>query len=137
VPYSIAYVGISYRAVIQTHKLGEAALENRAGKFVLSTAATVKTAADELSATTPKNESVSLIFAPGDDSYPIINYEYVIVDSRQPNAALAAGIKSFLSWAVLPTQGNAPHFLDQVSFMALPPAIARLSNTQIDTISAN
>jgi phosphate transport system substrate-binding protein len=134
VPYSIAYVGISFKQPIEDNHLGEAALQNQAGKFVLSSAETVKAAAGELSSKTPANESLSLIFAPGDDSYPIINYEYVIVNAHQTDAGTASEMKAFLSWAISPKQGNAPHFLDQVSFVALPPAIERLSQAQIDEI---
>ena len=65
VPYSIGYVGISFKTATESNKLGEAALENRAGKFVLSSPASVKAAADELSGKTPADESLSLIFAAG------------------------------------------------------------------------
>ena len=133
-PYSIAYVGISFKKAIEDNKLGEAALENKSGKFVLSTAETVKAAAGELSGKTPANESISLIFAPGEQSYPIINYEYAIVNAHQPNADTAKEVKSFLSWTISPEHGNAPHFLDQVSFVALPPAVVKLSQAQIDKI---
>ena len=89
-PYSIAYVGISFKAATDSNPLGEAALENRAGKFVLPTAESVKAAADELSGKTPADESMSLIFAPGDKSYPIVNYEYAIVNAKQADAAMEA-----------------------------------------------
>jgi phosphate transport system substrate-binding protein len=132
--YSIAYVGISFKNAIESNQLGEAALENSAGKFVLSTPVTVKAAAAELSGKTPTDESISLIFAPGDESYPIINYEYAIVNSSQPDVATADQIKAFLTWAISPDGGNSPRFLDQVSFVALPPGIVKLSQAQIDKI---
>jgi phosphate transport system substrate-binding protein len=43
--YSIAYIGISYKTAISKDKLGEAALENRSGKFVLPDDQTVQAAA--------------------------------------------------------------------------------------------
>jgi len=133
-PYSIGYVGISFKAVTQSNALGEAALENQAGKFVLSTAESVMAAADALSGKTPADESLSLIFAPGDKSYPIVNYEYAIVDAKQPDAAMGREIKAFLSWTIMPEHGSAAGFLDQVSFVALPPSVEKLSQTQIDKI---
>ena len=45
--------------------MGEAALGNRAGKFVLPTNKTVQAAANGMIAKTPKDERISLIFAPG------------------------------------------------------------------------
>ncbi len=133
-PYSIAYVGISFKKSIDDNKLGEAELENRAGKFVLPTPETVKAAAAEMTGKTPADESISLIFAPGADSYPIINYEYAIVNAKQADATVGKEIKAFLSWAVSSEHGNAQHYLDQVSFVALPPAVQKLSEAQIDKI---
>ena len=134
-PYSIGYVGISFKAATESDALGEAALENRAGKFVLPTAESVKAAADALSEKTPADESLSLIFAPGDKSYPIVNYEYAVVNAKQPDAAMGREIKAFLSWTIRPEYGAAASFLDQVSFVALPPSVEKLSQAQIDKIS--
>ena len=136
-PYSVAYVGISFKQAIEDNKLGEAALGNKAGKFVLSSPETVKAAAGQLSGETPKSESISLIFAPGDQSYPIINYEYAIVNAKQPSAGTASKIKRFLTWAISPEHGNSAQYLDKVSFVALPPAIAKLSQAQIDKIGSH
>lgn len=134
VPYSIGYVGISFKTATESNKLGEAALENRADKFVLSSPASVKAAADELSGKTPADESLSLIFAAGDTSYPIVNYEYAVVNSKQSDPTMGSDLKAFLSWAILPEHGGAASFLDEVSFVALPPAIEKLIQTQIDKI---
>lgn len=134
VPFSIGYVGISFKTATESNHLGEAALENRAGKFVLSTAESVKAAADDLSGKTPANESLSLIFAAGDASYPIVNYEYAIVNAKQSDGKMGREIKAFLSWTIVPAHGGAAHFLDQVSFVALPPAVEKLSQAQIEKI---
>ena len=128
--YSIGYVGISFKAATESHSLGEAAQENRAGKFVLSTAETVKAAAAALSGKTPADESLSLIFAPGEKSYPIVNFEDAVVDA----GAMGSEIRSFLPWTILPEHGAAPSFLDQVSFVALPASVVKLSQAQIDKI---
>ena len=50
-------------------------LKNQSGKFLLPTAVATRRRA-ELDARTPAYERMSLVFAPGDDSYPLINYEY-------------------------------------------------------------
>lgn len=134
VPYSIGYVGIGFKTATESNHLGEAALENRAGKFVLPTPESVKAAANDLSGKTPVNESMSLIFAAGDASYPIVNYEYAIVNAKQSDAKMGREIKAFLSWTILPDDGGAARFLDQVSFVALPAAVEKLSQAQIDKI---
>lgn len=133
-PYSIAYIGVSFKNAIDENKLGEALLENRAGKFVLPTVENVQAAAAARSAETPKDERISLIFAPGADSYPIINYEYAIVKAKQPNATVAAEMRKFFTWAISHQGGNAPHFMAAVSFVPLPASVVKLSAAQIAEI---
>ena len=41
---------------------------------------------------TPTDERVSLIFAEGDNSYPIINYEYAIVKAQQPAPEMVTAV---------------------------------------------
>jgi phosphate transport system substrate-binding protein len=72
-PYSVGYVGISYRDAIKTAGLGAAALKNQNGKFLLPTADTVSAGASALDVRTPADERLSLVFAPGENSYPLIN----------------------------------------------------------------
>lgn len=132
--YSIAYIGVSYRQAINEHHMGIAALGNRDGKFVMLTPHTVSSAAAQMVPKTPKNEAVSLIFAPGADSYPIINYEYAIVNKNQPSAATADALRDLFTWAISSKGGNAPEFLDKVHFAPLPPSVVKLSQAQIDQI---
>jgi phosphate transport system substrate-binding protein len=133
-PYSIAYIGISFENATSSAGLGIAALENRAGKFVLPTEQTVEAAVAATAPKTPKDERTSLIFAPGENSYPIINYEYAIVREQQPNPAVAKTLKSFFNWAISPQGGSAPPFMKAVNFVPLPPAIAAMSKDQIAMI---
>ncbi len=126
-PYSVAYIGVSYKGITDKNKLGEAMLENRAGKFVLPEVANVQAAAAAKVPETPKDARISLIFAPGANSYPIINYEYGIVNSRQPNAAMAQELRKFLDWAISSQGGNAPHFMKAVNFVPLPGPVSKLS----------
>ena len=134
--YSIAYVGISWLAQATKAGLGEALLQNRDGNFVLPTADTIKAAADALFDKTPKDERISLIFAPGAQSYPIINYEYVIVKQKQPDADTAKAIKDFLTWGLDPNNGGAASYLDKVHFQPLPASIVKLSQDQINSIGS-
>ncbi|MBV9381352.1 MAG: hypothetical protein JOY82_27565 [Streptosporangiaceae bacterium] len=69
--------------------------------------------------------------APG--AYPIINYEYAIVSTRQPSAAKAQAIKAFLLWAI--TKGNASSYLGRVKFQPLPLSVAPVSEALISKIS--
>lgn len=133
-PYSIGYVGISFRGAIAEAGLGTAPLKNQSGKFVLPDAETISTGASVLDPRTPADERLSLVFAPGDASYPLVNYEYVVVAAKQPDTATAAALRQFLLWAVSSTGGNAPAYLDAVGFIPLPDFIRGLSENQINRI---
>jgi len=133
-PYSIAYIGVSFHDQISKAGLGTAMLKNKAGNFVLPTKKTVNAAASAMNGKTPADERLSLVFAPGADSYPIINYEYAIVNAKQADATTATALRNLLDWAVSPTGGNSAKYLDQVRFVPLPAKIAALSKAQIAKI---
>jgi phosphate transport system substrate-binding protein len=133
-PYSISYVGISYLDQAVKNHLGYAALKNAAGQYVLPTPANIQAAANAMVSKTPKNEILSLIYAPGKNAYPIINYEYIIVNSKQPDSATASALKNFLLWAISPSGGNNAKYLTPVHFLPLPAKIEALSKAQISLI---
>jgi len=133
-PYSLAYIGVSFRDAIAKAGLGTAMLKNQNGRFVLPTAETITAGAAVLDPRTPADERLSLVFAGGDNSYPLINYEYVVVSTRQPNPETAAALRHFLLWAISPGGGNAPKYLDAVGFIPLPDFIRALSENQINLI---
>ena len=131
-PYSVTYIGISYSAKVAAAGLGTAQLQNAAGNYVLPTPDSIGAAANSVTSTTPPDERISMIFAAGPNAYPIVNYEYAVVNSTQPSGPVAEAIRGFLTWAI--TEGNSANFLDQVKFLPLPPAIQALSTTQINKI---
>lgn len=133
-PYAVGYLGGSFETAAKTAGLTTAALENQDGRFLLPTAATISAAAAALSPRTPPDERLTLVYAPGNDSYPLISYEYAIVSDRQPNSQLAKAISNFLLWCISPQGGSAAKFLDPVHFIPLPTAIHALSEIQIGKI---
>jgi phosphate transport system substrate-binding protein len=133
-PYSVAYIGVSFTKQADQAGLGTAMIENRAGRFLLPSATTIGAAAAQLVNKTPVDERISLVFAPGASSYPIINYEYAIINKNQASPAVAQALRAFLTWALSRQGGNAPRFLNAVHFIALPTRIAQLSSKQIAEI---
>ncbi|MCL4519370.1 MAG: phosphate ABC transporter substrate-binding protein PstS [Thaumarchaeota archaeon] len=132
--YSIAYIGISFLSQALQANLNYAFLGNKAGNFVNATQANIAAAASQLTGNTPANEAISLVYAPGANSYPIINYEYAIVSKSQADANTALVVRTFLTWCLLPQYGNNYHFLNQVGFIQLPPGTVTLSLNQISQI---
>jgi phosphate transport system substrate-binding protein len=133
-PYALGYLGGSFEGDANKAGLHIAMLRNQDGKFLLPTAATVTASAAVLTPRTPPDERLTLVFAPGANSYPLINYEYAIVSARQPNPQVAAAVTNFLVWCISPQGGNAASFLAPAHFIALPPSIHALSEIQIAKI---
>jgi phosphate transport system substrate-binding protein len=131
----IAYIGVSYLAKTQAAGLGDAELKNAAGNFVPINSSTIAAAAAEQTAKTPANQTISLINGPGANSYPIINYEYAIVETKQSNATQAEDIRAFLHWTVTVGQSGTT-YLDAVDFQPLPASIVAQSNAQISKIGS-
>ena len=132
----IAYIGISYLSQTTAAGLGYAALKNKANNFELPSQAAVSAAASGYASQTPANGAVSMIFGPASDGYPIVNYEYAIVPTKQPNALAAQAVKAVLAWAIDSSGGNAPSFLDQVNFVALPSQVVSISAKLIAKVAS-
>jgi phosphate transport system substrate-binding protein len=130
----VAYNGISYLAQAQSAGLGESALANSAKNFTLPTASAIDASVRSFASLTPPNETISMIDGPSANGYPIVNYEYAVVSTRQPNAVAASAIKDFLSWVI--TTGNHASFLNTVGFQALSPAVIQLGEDQIKEIGS-
>lgn len=135
-PYTIGYVGISYADQIAKAGLGTTMVKNQTGKFLLPNSQSIADAAAQLDPRTPPYERITLVFAPGDNSYPLINYEYAVVSKSQPNLATAYALRHFLLWAISETGGNGKDYLKAVRFIALPDFIRGLSERQIAEIQA-
>jgi phosphate transport system substrate-binding protein len=133
-PYAIAYIGGSFFREIAAARLGTAVLKNQAGNFVAASPATIRAAAAELGARTPRDERLSLVFAPGAHSYPLVNYEYAIVAQKQPNPVTAAALRAFLLWTIGSGEGNDQKALDPLHFVTLPEYVRALSDAQIRKI---
>jgi phosphate transport system substrate-binding protein len=133
-PYAVGYVGGSFQDEATKAGLITAWLQNQDGNFLLPTPATITAAAAELTPRTPDDERLTLVFAPGSNSYPLINYEYAIVSQQQPNQQVAQAISNFLLWCISPQGGSGANFLSPVHFIALPIPIRARSEMQISKI---
>lgn len=134
-PYSIGYVGISWLDTAVKEGIGYAQLQNKAGNYVLPTQSNIEAAASQMVDKVPADERISLIYAPGANSYPIINFEYAIVNTKQPTA-MASALKTFFDWAINPQQGNSAQYLKPVHFLPLPASVAPKSQAQINKIGS-
>jgi phosphate transport system substrate-binding protein len=131
----IAYIGISYLSKTQAASLGQAQLKNGSGNYEAPSATTISAEAASFATSTPANETISLIDGKSAKTgYPIVNYEYFIVNSTQSNATVAQDMKAFMYWAV--TTGQGATYLNAVNFQPLPSSILTLTETQIAKIGS-
>ncbi len=134
-PGCVAYIGVSFRTQTRAKHLGEAEISNGSGNYVALTDSSVAAEAASFAASTPASGAISLIDgANAPRGYPIINYEYAIVNAAQPNADAAQAVKALLAWAMDPNGGSAPSFLDQVAFQPLPPSAVTVATRLIANI---
>lgn len=131
-PGCVAYVGIAYLSSATAAGLGYASLRNALGDYEAPAPKAIGAAVSSYVSTTPVNETISMVDGPAVTGYPIVNYEYAIVSTRQRSAAKARDIKAFLHWVI--TAGNAPQYLGQFRFQPLPASIVSLSDAQIARI---
>jgi phosphate transport system substrate-binding protein len=130
-PGCLAYVGISYLTQVLQDSLGYAQLQNASGRYILPSQSSIAAEAASFADKTPKSGTISLIYGPAKAGYPIINYEYAIVDAKQSTASAAENIRSVLEWAVNPKFGNASTYLEPVNFQPLPGKVETSSIAQI------
>ena len=131
----VAYIGISYSSKTSAAGLGQAEIENGAGQYLAPTSTTISAEAAALTAKTPTNETLSMINANASGGYPIVNYEYAIVNTHQMSGITAEDIRAFLYWCVHTGQSGTT-YLDAVDFQPLPSSVVTLSDNQIAKIGA-
>jgi phosphate transport system substrate-binding protein len=130
-PGCVAYIGISYLTQVLQAGLNYAALGNSKGQYVLPTSTAIAAEAAGFIKKTPANGTISLIYGPISNGYPIVNYEYGIVSTNQSSSSSAKNVRSVLEWAINPKDGSATSYLSQVDFLALPAKVYAQSIKQI------
>ena len=133
-PGCIGYNGISYLFKALAGRLGYASLKNNAGVYTLPTAPAIKAAVASFVPLTPRGETISMIDGPAADGYPIVNYEYAVVKSVQPDAAKASALRAFLRWVI--TTGNGPSYLKDLGFQPLSGPLVTLGEQQVAEIGS-
>jgi phosphate transport system substrate-binding protein len=132
----VAYIGVSFLNQASAAGLSYAALQNKSGNFELPTQTAIGDEAAGYANSTPASGTISMIYGSAPNGYPIANYEYAIVLSHQSGGSTTAqAVKAVLAWAADPNGGNAPSFLDQVGFVALPTQVQAITAKLITKIS--
>jgi len=118
-PGSIGYVELAYA---NQNKLPAAAIANQSGKFVSASVPGVTAAAAHIAASLPANTDyrISIVNAPGADSYPISSLTWILVYQHQPDTVKGKKLVDFLNWAY--TDGES--MASDLDYAPLPPELS-------------
>jgi phosphate transport system substrate-binding protein len=136
-PGGIAYIGLSFlRAALQAG-LQYSYLQNGDKNFVGPTPVNI---ADEVAAfkNIPANGAISLEYAKGKAAkfgYPIVNFEYAIVQPNQSSSTTAQAIKALLAWGMDPTGGAKSSFISPLYFQTLPPVAMQVAINLLKSVN--
>jgi len=126
-PGSIGYVELVF-AVSQ--KLGYADIRNANGKFVKASFDSVTAAAAGGMKEMPDDFRVSITNAPGDKSYPISSFTWLLIPSEIKDPAKKKSITDFLGWMLTEGQKDA----QALSYAPLPAAVLAKEKKQLAAI---
>jgi phosphate transport system substrate-binding protein len=136
---SIGYVELAYAL---TTGMPFAYIQNQEGNFVEptidSTAAAVAASAGSLPAGDASWNNVTLVNAPGADSYPIASFSYLLVykeltDNPSITQEKATSLIDFINWAITDGQQFAP----ELEYVPLPEPIIQKTQETLNQITFN
>jgi phosphate transport system permease protein/phosphate transport system substrate-binding protein len=138
--YTIGYVELAYAL---TTGMDYAFIQNQAGQFIEPTLDSTRAAVSASAPTLPKGEeswsNVSLVDAPGEESYPIASFSYLLLykelnTNPQINSIeKAKALVDFVSWAI--TDGQ--EFADDLSYVPLPEEVVKLDQETLRGLTFN
>ena len=136
-PNTIGYIELSYALTTNTPF---AFIQNKEGAFVEATLASTMAAVQTYVSLLPKGDgvwtNVSLVNAPGADSYPIASFSYLLLYkelSTDPNLdqAKAKAVVDFISWAITEGQKTA----EGLNYVPLPDGVVKLDQDTLKSLT--
>lgn len=109
-PNSIGYIELIFA---KQNRISYAAVKNKAGQFVKADVDSVKAAAAAVKM--PADFRVSIVDAPGEKSYPIATYSWLLIN-EQNDGETGPAIKGFVEWILAKGQALAP----QLDYAPIP-----------------
>ncbi|AFY73942.1 phosphate ABC transporter, phosphate-binding protein [Synechococcus sp. PCC 7502] len=125
-PNAIAYVEYVYA---KENKLTTAALENKSGKYVQATTASVTNSINGI-----ELDENLIGFAPdpvGEDSYPIASYSWILLYAKYEKPAQAQALRNVFKWAI----SDGQKYSEAIGYVPLPVSVIPKVEAAIDKIS--
>lgn len=133
-PYSIGYIELAFAKL---QNIPYAYIKNKTGKFIEPTLETTASAAAGAVPTLPAGDvswsSVSIVDAPGENSYPIGSFTYLLVYKDQTDQTKGKILAEFLWWAVHDGQ----KYSSELLYVPLPDAVVSLNEKTIRLMNYN
>lgn len=133
---AIGYVELAYAL---TTNMNFASVQNQAGNFIQPSLETTSLAVGEAAATLPAGDAswngVHILNAPGENSYPIASFTYLLLYKEMSTAPSidsmekARAILDFIAWAI---SDEGQVFAEELSYVPLPPQVHELN---LETLS--
>jgi len=115
-PGAIGYVELIYAL---QNKISFGEVKNASGKWMKASIEGVTAAAASVK-TMPADYRISITNAPGEDSYPISSFTYLLIPAKIGDATKGKVLKDMLSWIVKSGEGEA----STLSYAPLPQTLA-------------
>jgi phosphate ABC transporter phosphate-binding protein len=128
-PYSIGYIELTYAL---QNGIEYATVRNKEGRFVQANTTTIKSAASAVKLPKGNDDwsNVSIVNAPGNDSYPISTFSYVLVYERQNDRIKGITLVEFLTWVIKEGQSYA----EALHYVPLPSEVVKLNEETIKMV---
>ncbi len=128
-PGGIGYVELAYAV---QNKLPYAYMKNQAGQFVEPSLESTTAAAAGSAANMPADLRVSIVNAPGEKSYPIAGYTYILVYKDQQDPAKGKALVDFLWWGT----HDGEQYATDLLYAPLPKEVVAKDEAQIKSITS-
>ncbi len=123
-PYSLGYIELLFA---KQNGITYGSVRNQAGAFVKANVETVRAAG--ASVKMPEDFRVSIVNAPGENSYPISTFTWLLIDEKN-TVETGAAIKGFLNWMLTDGQAIAP----KLEYAPLPDDVAMMAKKVVGKI---
>jgi phosphate transport system substrate-binding protein len=128
--YSIGYVELAFAT---QNSMTMVAMKNKSGKFVAPSLDATSAAADGLQVPADMNVLPLVMDSANPAAYPIVTGTYILAYDKMGDAAKAAALKAFLTWA-LSDDGSA--VAKDLGYAPLPSALKDAALKLVDAIGA-
>jgi phosphate transport system substrate-binding protein len=126
-PNSIGYVELIYA---ESNKIPYGSVQNSSGAVVKASLAAVSAAAAGAAKDMPDDFRVSITNAPGNASYPISTFTWLLIPEKFADATKRDALKGFLKWAL----GDGQSYAEALSYAKLPKEVVAKEVKAIDKI---